>query len=145
MKKFRTKVALLFGFVGPLLPVLTVALTAVFQNPGDFFKVLSIYPVALLLGGLPAVLTGVVYGYLVISESLPKRYVYLVHPMVGAALGGFFSAVIPTLMGALGGWDLIKIIIAFAGGIGASCGAVVALIATIWQRRAEARAQASTV
>jgi hypothetical protein len=96
------KVTLIFAFIGPLLGAFGIwivtgigKVTHLADVPFQLFVAVgltvSTYPIALLLGFLPAGLTGFLYAYLVNRKFLLKPNSYFTNAIVGAILGLLFT------------------------------------------------------
>jgi len=96
------KTTLLFALFGPFLGTLGLALVESTDRVKSFIDIplqliyalgasLINYPFALLLGFLPAVLTGFVFACTIKYQLLPKPYSYLTNAMAGAVLGLIFT------------------------------------------------------
>jgi hypothetical protein len=97
------KTTLLFAIFGPLLGSFGLMLVTNTDRVTSFIDIplrlfyafaasLISYPFALLLGFVPAVLTGFVFACTIKYQLLPKPYSYLTNAMAGAVLGLIFTS-----------------------------------------------------
>jgi hypothetical protein len=97
------KVALLFALLGPLIGSLAFSFSAgvshaqlatnwLFLIAGTLKLAVVVYPVATLLGLIPAALTGATFAYFIQRNILSLRN-YLVNSIVCAGLGAMFCGV----------------------------------------------------